>query len=56
MGNYLVMITLCLGVVGAMALVLVTFFRKLKRIEEERWGKNSRWAPGITTGSGKAEK
>jgi len=33
------MITACLVVGGAMVLILTLFLKRLKKIEEERWGK-----------------
>lgn len=36
--RYLLMLVLSLAVLGAMSLTLTVFFRRLKRIERERWG------------------
>ena len=35
----LLMLALCVAVIGTMGGVLVWFFRRLGKIEEERWGK-----------------
>jgi hypothetical protein len=37
--RYGLMLVLCVAVVATMGGVLVWFFRRLARIEEERWGK-----------------
>jgi hypothetical protein len=39
-GNVLMFVSSLL-VVGAMALTLLWFFQRLRRIEEQRWGKES---------------
>ena len=37
--RYLAMLITCLFVGGAMALILVRFLRRLRKIEEDKWGK-----------------
>ena len=36
--RYLIMLVLSLMVIGAMALTLAMFFRRIRKIERERWG------------------
>lgn len=36
--RYVLMLLLTLAVAGAMALTLAGFFRRLRKIESERWG------------------
>ena len=38
MAKYIIMALVCLLVGGACTATLITFFRKLRKIEEERWG------------------
>jgi hypothetical protein len=37
--RYLAMIVACFFVGGSMALILTKFLRRLRKIEEEKWGK-----------------
>ena len=39
MRRELIMLVLALGTAGAMVATLTVFFRRLRRIEEEKWGK-----------------
>ena len=38
MNRYVFMLALCVAVVASMSGILYRFFRRLKRIEQQRWG------------------
>ena len=45
--RYILMTVTCVFVSAAMGVILTWFFRRLHRIEEERWGKKKDWASGV---------
>ncbi len=47
MARVLIMLVACVLVAGAMALLMLWFTRRLRKIEEKRWGDRALTKPGV---------